>query len=85
MALEEKSEALVMAVKEREIEGKCLPGSRRTAWIGDVRRWTEGGLPPTAQRVALDRLSQMRTEKTKQMKTKHGTRVLRRRYRNNDI
>ena len=23
-----------MAVTEGEIEGKCLPGGRRTAWIG---------------------------------------------------
>ena len=23
-----------MAVTEGEIEGKCLPGERRTAWIG---------------------------------------------------
>ena len=34
-----------MAVTEGEIEGTCLPGRRRTAWIDDVRRWTEGGLP----------------------------------------
>ena len=27
---------------EGEIEGKCLPGRWRTAWIDDVRRWTEG-------------------------------------------
>ena len=29
-----------MAVTEGEIEGKCLPGRWRTAWIDDVRRWT---------------------------------------------
>ena len=34
-----------------------------------MRRWTEGGILPTAQRIALDRLSQMRTEKTNQNKT----------------
>ena len=37
-----RSEGLVTAVTEIEIEGKCL---RRTAWIDDVRRWTVGGLP----------------------------------------
>ena len=36
-----------MAVTEGEIEGKCLPGRRITAWIDDVRRRTEGGLPAT--------------------------------------
>ena len=49
------SEGLVMAVTEGEIEGKCLPGRRRTAWIDNVGRWTEGGLP-AARRIALDRL-----------------------------
>ena len=40
-ALYEKwSLGLVMAVTA----GKCLPGRLRTAWIDDVRRWTEGGL-----------------------------------------
>ena len=41
---------------EGELEGKCLPGRRRTAWIYDARRWTEGGLL-SARRLALDRLS----------------------------
>ena len=46
-----------MAVTEGEIEGKCLPGRRRTAytWIDNVGRWTEWGLP-AARRIALDRL-----------------------------
>ena len=44
-ALEEKNEGLVMAVTEGGIQGKCLHGRRRTAWIDDVRRWTVGGLP----------------------------------------
>ena len=59
-----RSEGLVMAVTEGEIEGKCLPGRRRTAWIDNVGRWTEGGLP-AARRIALDRLWQMWTEKEK--------------------
>ena len=50
-----RSEGLVMAVTEGEIGGKCLPGRRRTAWIDNVGRWTEGGLP-AARRIALDRL-----------------------------
>ena len=50
-----RTEGLVMAVTEGEIEGKCLPGRRRTAWIDNVRRWTEGGLP-AARRIALYRL-----------------------------
>ena len=54
-----RSEGLVI-----EIEGKCLPGRRRTAWIDNVGRWTEGGLP-AARRIALARLWQMWTEKQK--------------------
>ena len=30
----------ILATIEGEIEGKCLPGRRRTAWIDDVWRWT---------------------------------------------
>ena len=41
--------------------GKCVHGRWRTAFIDYVRRWTEGGLP-AARRIALDRLSQMKTE-----------------------
>ena len=33
----ERSEGLVMAGREGETEGKCLPGRRRTAWLDDVR------------------------------------------------
>ena len=33
-----------MVVTEGEIEGKCLPAGRRTAWTDGVRRWAEGGL-----------------------------------------
>ena len=36
-----RSDGLVMPVTEGEIE--CLPSSRRTAWIDEVRQWTEGG------------------------------------------
>jgi len=31
---------VVLAIIKGEIEGKCFPGRRRTAWIDDVRRWT---------------------------------------------
>ena len=30
---------------EGEIEGKRKPGRMRAAWIDDIVRWTEGGLP----------------------------------------
>ena len=50
-----RSEGMVMAVIEGEIEGKGLAGKRRSAWIDDVRRWTEDGLT-AARRVPLDRL-----------------------------
>ena len=40
---------------EGEIEGNCLPGRRRIAWVDDVRRRTEGGLP-AARRIPFDRL-----------------------------
>ena len=40
-----RSEGLVMAVTEGEIDGKCLPGSRRTVWIDGVRWWTTRALP----------------------------------------
>jgi len=31
---------VVLATIDGEMEGKCFPGRRRTAWIDDVRRWT---------------------------------------------
>jgi len=31
---------VVQATIEGEIEEKCFPRKRRTAWIDDVRRWT---------------------------------------------
>ena len=34
-----KSDSVVLATIEGEIEGKCFPG-RRTAWIDDVWQWT---------------------------------------------
>ena len=36
-----RSEGLVMAVAEREVEGKRLPWRRRTAWLDDVRLWLQ--------------------------------------------
>ena len=35
-----RSDSVVLATIEGEIEGKCFPGRRRTAWIDDVRRCT---------------------------------------------
>jgi len=35
-----RSDSVVLATIEGEIEGKCFPGRRRTACIDDVRRWT---------------------------------------------
>ena len=35
-----RSDNVVVATIEGEIEGKCFPGRRRTVWIDDVRRWT---------------------------------------------
>ena len=35
-----RSDSVVLATTESEIEGKCFPGRRRTAWIDDVQRWT---------------------------------------------
>jgi len=35
-----RSDSVVLATTEGEIEGKCCTGRRRTAWIDDVRRWT---------------------------------------------
>jgi hypothetical protein len=40
-----RSESLVLTVIEGEIEGKRKPGRMRAAWIDDIVRWTEGGLP----------------------------------------
>ena len=46
-----------MDVTRGEIEGKCLHGRWRTAWLDDVRRWTEGGLPAARRKlIAPDRL-----------------------------
>ena len=39
------SKRLVIAVTDGEIEGKCLPGRRRTTWIDDVKRWNVGAVP----------------------------------------
>jgi len=33
-----RSDSMVLATIEGEIEKKCFAGRRRTAWIGDVRR-----------------------------------------------
>ena len=35
-----RSDSVVLATIEGEIEGGCFPRRRRTAWIDDVRRWT---------------------------------------------
>jgi len=35
-----RCDSVVLATTEGEIEGKCFPGRRRTAWIDDVRWWT---------------------------------------------
>jgi len=35
-----RSDNVVLATTEGEIEGGCFPWRRRTAWIDDVRRWT---------------------------------------------
>ena len=50
-----RSERLVMAVTEGEIEGKCLAGRLTTAWIDDVRRWMVGG-QSAARQIALSRI-----------------------------
>jgi len=34
-----RSDSVVLATIEGEIEGKCFPARRRTAWIDDVRQW----------------------------------------------
>jgi len=35
-----RSDSTVLATTEGEIEGKCFPGRRKTAWIDDVWQWT---------------------------------------------
>jgi len=35
-----RSNSVVLATIEDEIEGTYFPGRRRTAWIDNVRRWT---------------------------------------------
>ena len=45
-------EWLITTVTEGEIEGTYLPDIWRTAWIDDMRRSTEGGLP-AARRTLL--------------------------------
>ena len=34
-----RSDSVVLATIEGEIEGKCFPGRRTRAWIDDVQRW----------------------------------------------
>jgi len=37
-----RSDSVVLATIEGEIEGKCFPGRRRTAWIDDVQNFRGG-------------------------------------------
>ena len=43
--LEKQGESLVMSVIEGQIEGKRKPDRMPAAWIDDIVRCTEGGLP----------------------------------------
>ncbi len=36
--------SIILATIEGEVEGKAQPGRRRTAWIDNIRAWTNGGL-----------------------------------------
>ena len=37
-------DSIVLTTIEGEVEGKALPGRRKTAWTDNIRDWTDGGL-----------------------------------------
>ena len=39
-----RSDSLVQMTVEGEVEGKPRPGCRKTGWIDNIRKWTEGGM-----------------------------------------
>ncbi len=39
-----RPDSIVLATIEGEVEGKARPGRRRTAWIDNIKAWTNGGL-----------------------------------------
>ena len=39
-----RSDSLVQMTVEGEVEGKARPGHRKTGWIDNIRKWTEGGM-----------------------------------------
>ena len=39
-----RSDSLVQMTVEGEVEGKTRPGRRKTGWIDNIRKWTEGGM-----------------------------------------
>ena len=39
-----RPDSIVLATIEGEVEGKARPGRRKTAWMDNIKMWTEGGL-----------------------------------------
>ena len=50
-----RSDSLVQMNVEGEVEGKVRPGRRKTGWIDNIRKWTEGGMV-VAKEKALKRM-----------------------------
>ncbi|XP_071816608.1 uncharacterized protein [Apostichopus japonicus] len=38
------SDSLIQMTVEGEVEGKARPGRRKTGWIDNIRKWTDGGM-----------------------------------------
>ncbi|PIK42267.1 endonuclease-reverse transcriptase [Apostichopus japonicus] len=39
-----RSDSLIQMTVEGEVEGKARPGRRKTGWIDNIRKWTDGGM-----------------------------------------
>ena len=46
-----RSDSLVQMTVEGEVEGKTRPGCRKTGWIDNIRKWTEGGMVVAREKV----------------------------------
>ena len=46
-----RSGSLVQMTVEGEVEGKARPGRRKTAWIDNIRKWTDGGMPMAREKA----------------------------------
>ena len=48
-----RPDSIVLATIEGEVEGKARPGRRKTAWMDNIKMWTEGGLGAARESRAI--------------------------------